>query len=570
MPDDEKGPEEVIKEIDKEQGTFSQMIREVLPERVTTGARLPMLNNSTGLLKGKYQPKLTEEQEDQLKFYFDSQRGTPIASMAMRCLWHDCQPPGSTVHTIKHGKVPIEELDPEVHRVIAFDLNNRLIRRGPHKAGQNPEGYEFTVSSREYDGLLYRLETDVGTYECTGNHLCIARWDDCAKNCFIVYLMEKGGNYRVGKTCLLVDNAGNGMRFGLASRARQERADKAWVLGVYETNTEALLAEEYYSVTWSVPKSLFCISTDRKNVKYNGLYKWVTQERLNAHHASLVKPFSHYKALLQSVGREIEYPMWEANGVSQSITLGKRTKRFNNMGSKNMLVLRACNVIDKYMSVPTVPGIPVMRSPKSGKQKTKRTGETPRWKPVRVTRREYSGMVYSLGVNRYKTYITDNVVTHNCDYKGSCPLYLMNAPSCYGEPCPVENALIYQHVEEYKQHLGIADSDLVDLAILKEYVMWNIIAKRVREEMAQDPKIFRKMFAGLDEEGNPQSTDILHPGFHMIDKATRTKQKLLESLMATREAKVKEGNKQRGVEILVEKIRDRAAKQIAKNKEEDG
>lgn len=129
---------------------------------------------------------------------------------------------------------------------------------------------------------------------------------------------------------------------------------------------------------------------------------------------------------------------------------------------------------------------------------------------------------------------------NDCCYRGSCPLFQLDpmlAP--LGAPCPIETTLIDDMLNDYMRELGISEDNVIDLSILKEFVMYQIYAKRAREELAEDPRVIRKEFAGIDAKGNVITKEVMNPIFTMLDKQSRVKQKLLESLIATRESKSK-------------------------------
>lgn len=128
----------------------------------------------------------------------------------------------------------------------------------------------------------------------------------------------------------------------------------------------------------------------------------------------------------------------------------------------------------------------------------------------------------------------------DCQYNVKCPLYQMD-PNLVpeGKPCPIELTLMEQWIADYRLELDIEDHQVVDLSILKEFVMWEVYKMRAEQELANDPKIVRREIVGVDQKGNPIYRDVMNPVFNMLDKQTRGKKKLLESLIATREAKAK-------------------------------
>ena len=158
-----------------------------------------------------------------------------------------------------------------------------------------------------------------------------------------------------------------------------------------------------------------------------------------------------------------------------------------------------------------------------------------------------------------------------CVYKDACPLYQIKPQDTpEGKPCPVELTLLYRDLNRYMDELDISATDVVDISILKEYLMWNLYAKRAREEMAMDPQILRRNFITLDRDGEPIYQEQLNPIFNMLEKQSRTKQKLLASLMATREAKAKDANsKQKGFHELAKVFRTRVEEHMKRKREEE-
>lgn len=165
------------------------------------------------------------------------------------------------------------------------------------------------------------------------------------------------------------------------------------------------------------------------------------------------------------------------------------------------------------------------------------TGHIPRLAPGQVT-------VIKDYLRRQKGAPIDSIALicrrENCLYKQSCVLYQIDPQlTPIDRPCPIELTLLQSMMDDFSRQLEITEDNVIDLAILKEFVMWQIYAKRAREELAMDPQIVRKEFVGADSRGNVLTRENMHPAFIMLDKQSRTKQKLLESLLATREAKSK-------------------------------
>lgn len=288
-----------------------------------------------------------------------------------------CQPPGTMVETTDHGYVPIEALDPEKHRLVCYDRESGTVigrKRGAH----------FAVSSRQVNALLYTVATDARSTSGTAEHMWVARWNrkttKAEKPC-CVYLMRRGSNFRIG-WCQMFRADGC---FHLGVRCNAEKADAAWILKVFSDRQQASLYESRVSAEYGIPLVTF--------EPINGAQHY--------NRAALREFWSHFETPDQALrascclhdhGRAFRIPMW-SRGI------------MNRFGSQ---IFNCCsiNLIPEYMLVPEVAG-----------------GKTVVWKQFTVEKRDYDGPVYSLAVDRYRTYIANGLVTHNCifSFTGASP-----------------------------------------------------------------------------------------------------------------------------------------------------
>jgi hypothetical protein len=134
---------------------------------------------------------------------------------------------------------------------------------------------------------------------------------------YIVYLMYRPDlGFRVGKTNTWKDT---NYPFGL--RANSENATKLWVLDIANSNEEALLLEEQYSLRYKIPTSVF-----------NGEHRNINQERLNTIFAEFGKN-GHF--LLKDKNLHFAYPHWMASSNSK---INRRTVRVNAHSKKGTQV----------------------------------------------------------------------------------------------------------------------------------------------------------------------------------------------------------------------------------------
>ena len=82
-----------------------------------------------------------------------------------------------------------------------------------------------------------------------------------------------------------------------------------------------------------------------------------------------------------------------------------------------------------------------------------------------------------------------------------------------------------------------------------------------------DPKNVRETVVGFDDEGEPLVKEMMNPAILMLEKAGKMSQKLLEALIATREAKAKDKTRK---QTSMSEISARVAKKIAEAKMKQG
>lgn len=464
-------------------------------------------------LKEMYEsPELREEANTQLQM--SKTRAVMFSSIPMKCRAAKCNPPGTMIRT-QLGEVPIEDLDPARHLIASWDRNAQAIRGG--FVGGNIKGYRFSMSSRKYSGLMTTIQTNDFEYKATKEHVCITRWNARSKNAYGVYMMQRGNFWRIGKAKLFYA----GKSFGPALRARTEKADRMWLLGVYDSNVEAMLAEEFYSVKFQVSKSLFI--NDKLSCKnLDGMYKWITQEQLDNHHKSLSMSQDHYERCLASLGLDIDLPIWEANRKDDLIS--------NNLGQSRILQINASNIVSGYMDVPVIPPTQVRKNFKAW---------VTDWSNCSVSRSWYEGKVYSLTVEKHHTYFANSIATHNCEFADTCPLQQKNmAP--LGHKCPYEMSMVSDFMQNLMEDLTVDPENMVEVSMVRDLVDQEIQHIRKSNFLAREDLIQENVI-GLDSENRPIIKKELHLAVELEDKILKRKREIRNQLLATREAKAKAG-----------------------------
>ena len=297
-----------------------------------------------------------------------------------------CQPTGSKVLT-KNGYKNIEELT-EKDSLITFAQSDYSYY------GKRQREYHPEIAHRFYKGLLYNVTVNGVTNRFTPNHRMIVRYLNRDTSLQCVYLMKKGVMYRIGQCQVFSSNGST----HFITRMNIEGAEEGWILRICKTKKEALIYEQYYSFAYGIPQLSWS--------------KWYTKEMQKEVYSLLGSLEEKAENLLCSVHRDINYPMFNHEKVQAK------------SGGTCISLCEACNLIPEIMSVPLY----------QGKSKTdKKT----LWNRFSVSYEDYSGLVYSLNVPKYHTYITDGGLTvHNSiySYSGARPDFLIQLSKQY----PVE------------------------------------------------------------------------------------------------------------------------------------
>ena len=297
-----------------------------------------------------------------------------------------CQPTGSKVLT-KNGYKNIEELT-EKDSLITFAQSDYSYY------GKRQREYHPEIAHRFYKGLLYNVTVNGVTNRFTPNHRMIVRYLNRDTSLQCVYLMKKGAMYRIGQCQVFSSNGST----HFITRMNAEGAEEGWILRICKTKKEALIYEQYYSFAYGIPQLSWS--------------KWYTKEMQKEVYSLLGSLEEKAENLLCSVHRDINYPMFNHEKVQAK------------SGGTCISLCEACNLIPEIMSVPLY----------QGKSKTdKKT----LWNRFSVSYEDYNGLVYSLNVPKYHTYITDGGLTvHNSiySYSGARPDFLIQLSKQY----PVE------------------------------------------------------------------------------------------------------------------------------------
>jgi len=279
-----------------------------------------------------------------------------------------CQPAG-TIITIGNEKrkkpisfLPIEQVTTGMN-VVTYK-NNAVYKQGK-KVNH--------ITKLKYKGELVVASTKTKQSKYIPKHQCIVRIGDELKGKYIVYIMKKENNYRIGKIPYFYNSITP--TFGLAARSRGEGAECSWILSIHDSSGEALMYEALYQTTYSIPSMRFAPGV--RDVVNTGKF-W---EKLGDNSKQGVH-------CLESFGLLKEFPIWTEGYYAM-------------VGVRRPFITAAANLHNGMKMLPLDKNIPHKKS------------YVPCWKTIEITNEYYNGYVYSLEVAEHHTYYADGLLTHN-------------------------------------------------------------------------------------------------------------------------------------------------------------
>lgn len=163
---------------------------------------------------------------------------------------------------------------------------------------------------------------------------------------------------------------------------------------------------------------------------------------------------------------------------------------------------------------------------------------------ITLTPREVKKLVLYLNTLKhgFSATVPMTCTGEQCPYSNKCPLGDNNNYPM-GKDCPLEDTLREVWFQDYANDLEINKDSKVDNSLVGDLVFWEMLEKRATEELAKKPEIMRKNVAGFQQVGDelkPIYRDELNQIINFLEKAQRQKLKIMNALIATREAKSKD------------------------------
>ena len=287
-------------------------------------------------------------------------------------LTDECQPAGTLVE-IPDGRISKGRLTTKAVPIETLKTGDMVVSFNRNSGTHIMSGRRLTsVRKRDYSGLMHHVSCANKHTSYTSNHWC---WADCRNivDSYFVYVMKRGNRFRIGQ-CKGRWSGGANRRSGLGFRLLEERADALWVIGRYDDQCDALVAETLASITYGLPMTRF---------ESNNKYKRKHAEKV---WGEILNNTTQAEVCLSEHGRDLRYPFMES-GQQQERDLTRPR------------LVRAVNLMDGMQMLPF-----------NGKSRHERRDA----RPIQVSSSFYKGPVYSLEVDIDEMYVADGITTHNC------------------------------------------------------------------------------------------------------------------------------------------------------------
>jgi DNA modification methylase len=291
-----------------------------------------------------------------------------------------CQPTGTMVQKVIErgaGSQPAKIEEVPIETLCAGDV---VVSYNPRESVVRRRGREITrFGERQFDGLMHAISAAGRVTRATPEHRFSVRLNPEAADKQVVYLMRRGDWWRVGRVSLF-----NSRGFGLSTRLADNKAEEAWIISVHDTACEAQCAEQVLSCRYGIPTTHWEVDSWAKAPERARSPEMIAVIYANLNLSALA---ARATLLLRDRRLERDHPL---------ITGGERLL----FSRKAARLVRACNVFAHIMQVP----MPTACDEFS-------------W--VTVTGNDatpFSGLVYSMDVDRDLHYVADGLITHNCWY----------------------------------------------------------------------------------------------------------------------------------------------------------
>ena len=296
-----------------------------------------------------------------------------------------CQPAGTLVTMSDMSIKPIEDLKVGDYVLTYAPKEGRYIRNLNKQSG-NINRYTKRIKSisKHFADNIVRVSSKNHSSCYTKDHVTYAKIHyDGNEQSYVTYLMSNDkGWFRVGSTKLFLDSQKTA--FGPRLRMQNEHGNRVWVLGVYQSATDAWLNEQFVAYKFGIPQ----VTWNHENVKFSIL-------DLETLYAKLGDLSDNAESCLNHYNRDIKYPMFTSSDLHI------------HFSKLHMFECRVGNLIPGIFDIV----YPVYKTNSEGYQELHNSYEV-----IEEITDESDQIVYGLDVEDNHNYVGDGILTHNCIY----------------------------------------------------------------------------------------------------------------------------------------------------------
>jgi hypothetical protein len=131
-----------------------------------------------------------------------------------------------------------------------------------------------------------------------------------------------------------------------------------------------------------------------------------------------------------------------------------------------------------------------------------------------------------------------------CLYHRQCPVARARLPMPTGRACPWEAALFKVRTSSLCNELGVLPTEpkqFIDYSMIRDLAIVELMLQRVGMEASVDPGTVKDQAVGRDPEGEVITREEVNVRYTWIDHLLERKNKLLQSLAATRRERIRLG-----------------------------
>ena len=144
----------------------------------------------------------------------------------------------------------------------------------------------------------------------------------------------------------------------------------------------------------------------------------------------------------------------------------------------------------------------------------------------------------------------------DCIYVTSCPLSRAEIPLPENDPCVVEETVKRNWLSVYLPEVGNSTDGykIVDTGMVIDLVSTLLDIHRAQGEVSDMPNVAERVLRGFDAKGKPITDLKMNPLHFYLANARKLKMKILDTLVATRDARKKDKSRtsQDATQLLTE------------------